>query len=247
MKTLLLKKIGQAGQTVLDFLLPPLCLNCGTPVSEAQTLCAACWKSLHFIAPPFCVRCGAPFDLPVEEGTLCGSCLEQEPVFAVARSALIYDDASRGLILRLKHGDRLHPVPALANWMVRAGADLWDDCDLVVPVPLHRWRLLRRRYNQAALLAQAIGRQIGRPVGVDAVRRVKATASQGHKNHAQRAGNVAGAFAVSTPSVVKGRRIVLVDDVLTSGATVQEIARVLRAAGASAVSVVTLARTRLAS
>lgn len=131
--------------------------------------------------------------------------------------------------------------------MVRAGQEVLAQSDIIVPVPLHRWRLLKRRYNQAALLAQAIGAQVGLPVSVAALTRVKATASQGHLNRAQRQKNVAGAFAVSDPAKVKGKRIVLIDDVLTSGATVEACARVLLAAGASMVNVVSLARTRIAS
>jgi len=232
---------------VLDFTIPPLCFGCDTPVTQAQTLCAACWKELHFVAAPFCARCGAPFDLPVEQGTLCGSCIEHEPVFTSARSALIYDDASKPIILKLKHGDRLHPVPALANWMVRAAQDVWGQADLLVPVPLHRWRLLKRRYNQAALLARAMGKHVACPVAVDALVRVRATGSQGHQGRKERHANVAGAFAMRKGADVKGRRIVLVDDVLTSGATVNECARTLLEAGAAAVHVVTLARTRIAS
>lgn len=235
------------GKGVVDLLLPPLCLGCEAQVTQHQTLCADCWKNMHFVARPFCACCGAPFDLPVDEGTLCGACLDERPVFTTARSALIYDDASRPLILKLKHGDQIHAVPALANWMARAGEELWSACDLIVPVPLHRWRLLKRRYNQAALLAQAIAKQTDRPIAVEALVRVKATESQGHKNHAARAKNIAGAFAVPKPDDVKGKRIVLVDDVLTSGATVQEAARALLAAGALSVAVATLARTRLAS
>lgn len=199
------------------------------------------------MAAPFCARCGAPFDLPVEEGTLCGACLDQEPVFTAARSALIYDDFSKPLILRLKHADRLHPVPALANWMVRAGGDMWGQVDVIVPVPLHRWRLLKRRYNQAALLAQAIGKQTGKPVSVDLLRRVRSTASQGHFSRKERAANVAKAFTVKKGAEITGKRIVLVDDVLTSGATVNECASILFKAGAASVFVLTLARTRLAS
>ena len=239
--------VRQAWATVMDFLLPPLCLKCERPVAQNQALCASCWKELHFVAAPFCACCGAPFDLPVEEGTLCGGCLAEAPVFAKARSALIYDEASRDLVLRLKHADRLHPAPALANWMTRAGADLWEQADLIVPVPLHRWRLLARRYNQAAVLALAMGKQTGVPVSVDLLRRVRPTVSQGHLDRKARAANVVGAFALGAEGEAKGKRIVLVDDVLTSGATVGECAKVLLKGGAAQVSVVTLARTRLAS
>ncbi|MDD3181425.1 MAG: ComF family protein [Alphaproteobacteria bacterium] len=239
--------VRQGFRASVDFLLPPLCLACEQPVTQHQTLCADCWKGLHFVGEPFCTCCGAPFGLPVEAGALCGACLHQRPVFNQARSVLIYDDASRPFILKLKHGDRLHPVSALAKWMVRAGHDLWGSCDVIVPVPLHRWRLLKRRYNQAALLAQAVGAQVQRPVAVDALVRVRATASQGHMNRAERYKNVEAAFVVAAPSKVKGKRIVLIDDVLTSGATVESCARILLEAGALMVNVVSLARTKSAT
>lgn len=245
------RSVGQmlrwAWGAVVDFLLPPLCLKCEQPVAQNQALCAMCWTQLHFVSVPLCACCGAPFDLPVDEGSLCGACLAEAPVFAKARSALIYDDASRDMILRFKHGDRLHPAPALAGWMVQAGRELWGQADLIVPVPLHRWRLLARRYNQAAVLALAMGRLTGVKVAVDGLRRVRATGSQGHKGRKERAANVAGAFALKDGAQVEGKRIVLVDDVLTSGATVSECAKVLLKGGAAQVSVVTLARTRLAS
>lgn len=240
--------LRKTGEGLVDFLLPPLCLNCEQPVTQNQTLCAACWKELHFVAPPLCARCGAPFDLVVEEGTLCGHCLDHPPSFTMARSALIYDDASRGLILKLKHADQLHPVPALANWMVRAlEKETWEDADLIVPVPLHRWRLLKRRYNQAALLALAIGKQVHRPVDVDLLVRAKATESQGHKSAKQRRENVAKAFALRAKADVAGKKVILIDDVLTSGATVQACSDLLLQAGVASVFVVTLARTRIAS
>ena len=233
-------------QPLLDFLLPPLCLNCHEAVGGHQTLCPDCWKAVHFIAPPCCATCGVPFDLPVEEGTLCGECLAFPPVYKSARSAMIYDDASKRLVLSLKHGDRLHPVPAMAAWMQRAGETILAAADVIVPVPLHRWRLFLRRYNQAALLAQALGRQCGKPVGVDALRRVRATPSQGHMNREQRKKNVAGAIRLNArhSEKIKGKNVVLVDDVLTTGATANECTRVLLTAGAAAVDVLTLTRTR---
>ncbi len=235
------------GQKALDFLIPPLCLGCDASVTADQTLCAECWKAIHFIERPFCARCGAPFDLPVEEGTLCAACLAEEPPYDLARSAILYDEASKPIILRFKHADRLHPVPALGAWMVRAGADIWPIADLIVPVPLHRWRLWRRRYNQAALLAQAIGKALGKQVAIDLLVRHRATPSQGRMNKKERHENVSGAFALSSRAEVAGKRIVLIDDVLTSGATVAEAAKILKKNGAAAVHVVTLARARLAT
>lgn len=246
MKPILHQKVKDLFCAIMDFLLPPLCMNCDCSVSEHQTLCADCWKEVHFLAEPLCGCCGASFDLPVDEGTLCGACLDHTPVFNAARAAFLYDDVSKGLILRLKHADQLHPVPALAKWMVRTGDEFWGQADMIVPVPLHRWRLLKRRYNQAALLARGIGKHIDVPVVYDLLQRIKATESQGHKNRKERFDNLRGAFALKKDMNIKGKSIILIDDVFTTGATVETCAKLLKKSGAAKVFVVTLARTRIA-
>jgi ComF family protein len=242
----MVSRLRRFGNRVLDVLLPPLCLICDEPVAENATLCPACWPRVTFIAPPFCAACGAPFDVPVEEGTLCGRCIDAPPLFASARAAMIYDDFSRGLVLGFKHGDHTYAAKALAAWMQRAGGDRLAACDVIVPVPLHRRRLFARRYNQAALLALQIGRRAQKPVCVDALRRVRATPIQGHMKRKEREDNVRGAFAVAHPAAVAGKAILLVDDVFTTGATAGECAKVLLAAGAARVDVLTLARVRVA-
>lgn len=230
----------------LDLALPPLCLNCDAPVGGNQMLCPDCWKDIHFIAPPFCACCGAPFEVPVDADTLCGTCIAHPPIFAAARSAMTYSDASKGLLLRFKHGDRTHPAPAMAAWMRKAGESFWPDTDVLIPVPLHRWRLLRRRYNQSALLAQALGRLTNLPVFVDGLQRIRATPKQGHLNREQRKKNVAGALRLNPRHApfIADKRVVLIDDVLTTGATANECSRILTEAGAKNVRVVTLAKTR---
>ncbi|HKW52800.1 MAG TPA: ComF family protein, partial [Stellaceae bacterium] len=170
-------------------------------------------------------------------------CVRSHPPFARARAALRYDEASRRLILGFKHGDRLHLAPALGQWMRRAGAELIAEADLIVPVPLHWTRLFARRYNQAAVLAHAIHDAGGPPVGADWLLRRRRTPSQGKRNAAGRERNVRGAFALKPGRSVKGSRILLIDDVFTTGATVGECARVLRRAGARQVDVLTIART----
>jgi ComF family protein len=185
-----------------------------------------------------------PFEVPVEVGTLCGACLAEPPVFDLARSVFLYDEASKDLVLRFKHADALHMAKGLARMAVTAGAAFWREDCVLVPVPLHRWRLWRRRYNQAAVLALAMGRLVDRPVDVTALRRVRATASQGHLSRAARAENLRGSMEVD-PRVgdrMRGKTVVLIDDVMTTGATANEAARVLRAAGARRVFVLTLAR-----
>ena len=230
----------------LDLFLPPLCLICDEPVGGTATVCPACWKQIQFIAPPVCDCCGAPFDIPAGAGMLCGACIADAPTYQSARAAIIYDDASRKLVLGFKHGDRTHAAPALAVWMHRAAGDVIAQADALLPVPLHRWRLFRRRYNQSALLAQQIGVLAGKPALMDVLRRTRATPSQGHMKRKERQENVRGAFALSPSqaAAVKDKVLVLVDDVLTTGATVGECARVLLKAGAAHVHVVVLARVK---
>lgn len=238
----------------LDALLPPQCLACGELVSEPGALCAPCWTGLRFIAPPFCRRCGWPFEVDPDPAggsvgnpsaeLLCGACLREPPRYDRARSVVIYDDASRGLILAFKHADRIHAAPAFARWMGRAGGELVGDADMIAPVPLHWSRLLARRYNQAALLSNALAKLAGKQAAPDLLTRRRRTPSQGRLSRAERHRNVRGAFTVRPHrrALVAGRRILLVDDVMTTGATVSACAAVLRRAGAAAVDVLTLAR-----
>jgi len=231
----------------LNLTLPPRCIGCGARVDTAGLACAKCWSDLTFIAPPLCACCGAPFDFAIEGAHRCPSCYAAPPAYDRARAALIYDDGSRGLILGFKHGDRLHAAPAFGAWVARAGAELLEDADIVTPVPLHRLRLLRRRYNQAALIAAAAGEKAGVMHLPDLLERHRATPSQSTLGPVARARNVAGAFRLNPSHAdrVKGSRIVLVDDVLTTGATVSACARVLRRGGAARIDVLTLARVVL--
>lgn len=228
----------------LNALLPPRCLSCGAGVAATGSLCAACWGGLTFLAPPLCAACGFPFDYDLGPAALCAGCSREPPAYDRARAVLRYDEASRGLLLRFKHGDRTEGAPAYGQWLSRAGAELIDAAEAVLPVPLHRWRLFSRRYNQSALLAQALGRASGLPVLPDALRRTRNTPSQGRLSIAARQRNVAGAFAVDprARARLEGRRVLLVDDVLTTGATVEACARSLKRAGAAGVDVLTLAR-----
>ncbi|HEY4136283.1 MAG TPA: ComF family protein [Alphaproteobacteria bacterium] len=241
-----LRPLGRLG---LDALLPPQCLSCGELVGDPGALCAPCWSGLNFIAAPLCRSCGWPFEIDPSGGdaaeeTLCGACLRETPVFAAARAALAYDDASRRLILGFKRADRTHAAPAFARWMARAGAPLLATADLIAPVPLHWSRLLTRRYNQSALLANALARMSGKPAVPDLLRRRRRTPSQGGLGRAGRFRNVAGAFAMTPRHAahIQGRQVLLVDDVLTTGATVEACVKALLRAGAAGVSVLALAR-----
>ena len=237
---------AQAAGLLLDLVLPPLCLSCRKPVARQGGLCADCWGALHFLTDPACLRCGQPFAEQRQEGLVCGACLADPPPFDRARAAFRYDDASKGLVLSFKHADRPGLARYLAPWMARAAGPMLADADLIVPVPLHRWRLLHRRYNQAALLAMALAKRSGVPCMPDLLRRARRTPPQGTLGRDARARNVKGAIRLGKAiDFVKEKRILLVDDVLTTGATLGECVRSLREAGAARVDVVTLARVVL--
>lgn len=228
----------------LGFVLPPRCIACGEAVESVGTLCVACWTRLRFLTAPHCAACGYPFDFDPGAGALCGACTRERPAFDRARAVLVYDDASRDLLVAFKHGDRTDAAGAYGAWMARAGHELVGDADIIAPVPLHRLRLLYRRYNQSALLAKAIAAAAGLPFTPDLLARTRNTPSQGRMSVSEREENVRGAIAVRRRrrAAVAGKRVLLVDDVLTTGATAGACARALRRAGAQAVDVVTLAR-----
>lgn len=231
-----------AGRLLLNAVLPPQCLACSTVVDTPGHLCGTCFGRFTFITPPHCGICGLPLDQAVTEDLICGACVVERPAYGMARAAFIYDAHSRPLVLKLKHGDRTDMAVHLARWLQRAGREALEAADVIVPVPLHRWRLLMRAYNQSALLARALGQLSGKPVIADALTRTKVTVPQGGLSRAERRRNVAKAFSVRAPADVAGKRVLLVDDVLTSGATANACAVTLFHAGAAAVDVLALAR-----
>lgn len=233
--------LGQA----IDLILPPLALDEG---ERPQTLglTARAWERIQFIDGHVCDGCGAPFEHDLGPGALCAACMARPRRIDRARAACLYDEHSRDLILKLKHADRTDLAPLFARWLSRAAAELLAEADAVCPVPLHPRRLLARRYNQAAEIARPLcrlGKVAYRP---DVLVRTRATAIQGGKSGRGRRENVRGAFAVPPRNAAQaaGKRILLIDDVLTTGATAEACAKALKAAGAVAVDLAVVARVR---
>ncbi len=237
-------RLRRVAELALDAVLPPRCLKCGATVEAPGALCPPCWGTIRFLGPPHCACCGLPFEFDLGEGALCPACLRERPPYERARAVFRYDAQSRGLVLAFKHADRTDAAPAFARWLARSGQALLDDAELIAPVPLHWLRLARRRYNQAALLANALAGQTGVPAVPDLLVRRRRTPSQGGLSARGRRRNVEGAFAVARRHAarVADRRVLLVDDVLTTGATAAACARALLRAGARAVDVLALAQ-----
>ena len=238
--------LRSCGRAVLDIVFPPACLNCRAATDAPGSLCAACWGKVRFIERPFCERLGTPFAVDLGgEGLLSPEAVADPPVYTRARAVAHFDDGPvRQLIHRLKYSDRLELAGPLGAWMARAGAELLVEADLLVPVPLHRRRLIVRRFNQANALAQAVSAASGVPVNPFVLARVKSTPSQVGLSRTQRAINLQGAFRApeDLAAQIEGRAIVLIDDVLTSGATVNAASRALLRAKAKRVDVLVFAR-----
>lgn len=235
------------GRAAADLILPPMAHD-SREATAAAGLTPDAWSRIAFLEAPVCDGCGAAFDY--DGGAFaqdrCAACLAQPYLFQRTRAACVYDEASRGLILRYKHGDQQQFAPLFARWIGRAAADLLAEADVVTPVPLHPFRLLSRRFNQAAEIARPLARTAGLDYVPDALIRAARTDSQGGKSRRGRRLNVSKAFAVTEAGRrrIKGRRILLVDDVLTTGATAEACARALLDAGARGVDLAVIARVR---
>jgi ComF family protein len=225
---------------ILDLLLPPRCAACQEIVLESKTLCQSCWNKANFISAPYCVCCGLPFEIEVTDGSLCLNCSHNPPPFVKARTVFPYDDFSKGMILSFKHGDRCDLAPIFAKMMVRSGGELLSSCDIIMPIPLHWRRLGMRRYNQAALLAEEISKITKVPTCPNSLKRKRNTQAQGHLSRTARQLNLQGAFVVTKD--VQGKSILLIDDVLTTGATLINACNTLLKAGAKQVTCLTIAR-----
>jgi len=241
-------RLREAGRTVLrrglDLLLPPHCLACARPVATMGSLCPSCWSVMRLIERPYCEQLGIPFAYDLGAGALSAEAIADPPPFRRCRAVCAFDDVARRLVHGLKYHDRLELARWMGNWMARAGTDVLADADVIVPVPLHRRRLWQRRFNQSAMLARVVAGKSGRPVANFVLTRIRPTRQQVGLSAAERDDNVRGAFRVASDKrpEIEGRRILLVDDVYTTGATVKAATRALVRAGASAVDVLVFAR-----
>lgn len=224
---------------MVDYALPPRCPGCGAIVGEDFAFCLSCWGGMEFLGAPCCARCGLPFPHDMGEGAECGACMADPPAWDGARAVLAYGDVARTVALRLKYGRRIGMARLIARQMLR---HVGDEEAVIVPVPLHRWRLWQRGFNQSALIADHLGRMTGWPVDKRALQRVKRTAPLRGMNPAQRARTVRGAFALGKGQALRGRRVLLIDDIHTSGATAAACAKQLKRGGAGQVHLLCWAR-----
>lgn len=235
-------------RTIANIILPPRCLKCGKILARNNGLCPQCFSEIRFISAPLCYKCGRPFDteaaLNFADKQYCGACMQKKKsLLNIQRSAFIYDDNSKKLILDFKFHDQTAFAETLAGMLYAAGSDIWNEHpDLLIPVPLHRWRLLKRRYNQSALLAGYLSRKTSIKTDYTTLIRQENTIPQVQLTGSARRKNLRHAFCVSKPQKIIGKRIVLIDDVSTTGSTLNECAKVLLRAGAAAVYSLTLAR-----
>jgi ComF family protein len=237
------RSLVSAGLTrVIDLVMPPQCAVCAAPLERAAALCPRCWARIDFIEPPYCARLGLPFAYDLGPGALSAAALASDHPFDRVRSVALYHGPARDLVTALKFGARVSHAPMMAAWMARAGAELLEDTDLVVPVPMHWLRLAARRHNQAALLARHIAARAGRGFAPGLLARRRRTRPQTGLSAAARARNLTGAIALARPGEVRGAAILVVDDVFTTGATAAACARALKRAGARRVDVLTFAR-----
>ena len=225
--------------------LPPTCVSCGAMADANHKLCHKCWADIHFISQPHCEICGIPMEFEIEEEKICEKCLKDRPEYNKARAVCAYGDVVIKMVTNFKYYDRHHIAPSMADMMLKSCHELIKRADIMVPIPLHKSRLISRKYNQATILARRISAKSGVPMDINILRRVKQTRQQTRLSRSQRFDNMEGAFEVIAN--VEGKTILLIDDVLTTGATANSAAFKLKQAGAKCVDVAVFARTGLNS
>jgi len=229
----------------LDFIYPPLCIVCRDNTYYARNLCSDCWSKIEWITRPHCEICSLPFEYEVEGEVICAACIQKKPYFDKSRSVFLYNDLSSGIISTFKYGDKTYPHKTYSNWMYQAGKDLWDDVDYISFVPLSFRRTLVRKYNQSSILAKDLSKTADKKIFYNLINRVRHVVPQASLNKNERLKNVKGVFSVNKKHVdkIENKTIIIIDDVITTGATLNECAKVLKKHGASKVYVLTLAKT----
>jgi ComF family protein len=236
--------MARLGGALLDLIYPPTCLDCGAPTAAHAALCPRCFAGLRPITRPWCPVLGLPFEISIGPEARSAEAIADPPPFDRARSAVLYNEVARAIVSRLKYGDRPELAGFCARLMHPAGAEFWTEGPVLVPVPLYRWRQFERRYNQSTELARALARLTGLSVDTGLVARSRRTRQQVGLSHDARQRNVAGAFTAHPEALrrLKGRGVVLVDDVITTGSTVKAITRELKRAGVIKIDVISFAR-----
>ncbi len=229
--------------TILNIILPPRCLICGKIVNNDYTLCNDCFYNINFITAPICKSCGLPLNYKLDTNEYCANCIQEDNILKIVRSAVYYDEASKPLILDFKFFDHLENKKLLSNWLYIASSDIFNDhIDLIIPVPLHYLRLFKRKYNQSAILANELSKKVNISADFKSLKKKRHTRPQVECNGKTRKKNVHNAFEISKPENIKNKHILLIDDVYTTGSTLNECAKVLIKAGATSVSALTVAR-----
>ncbi|MDB2415140.1 ComF family protein [Rickettsiales bacterium] len=229
---------------VVNIIYPPQCFSCNVSIYEHGHLCPECWESIQFVRPPYCQKCSFPFEYSIEGENLCAECIKSPPAFNKARCAFLYDDNSRKIVTSFKFGDKTHSHMTLAKMMISSATDLLKEVDIIVPVPLHRLRLLKRKYNQSAILAHSISKYTDIAVVPDLLIRNRNTPPQSGLTQRQRHKNMKNAFSVREKyhQFIDEKKVMLIDDVMTTGATIEACTKALFKSGAAEVYVLTLAR-----
>lgn len=235
--------ISFAARAAANIVVPPVCLSCHAPLATYDTVCPSCWQQITFVRPPLCDRLGIPLGLDTGQDQVSAAAAADPPDYDRARAVAVFAGPMQKLIHGFKYSDQHDARRLFGRWLVLAGAELIGAADVLLPVPLNRRRLIERRYNQAAILANEVARLSGKPVVPLALERTRATASQVGLTEAERHRNVAGAFKVPVRrrAEIEGRRVLLIDDVITTGATLDAAARALKSAGAASVDALALA------